>query len=327
MKLGDYILPSPLVVQKGWNLDTLIYISLLTIFNPIIVWIFYFTDKVSKGFAFTIVFFWICRYLNACLRRTEVVAASRKIVLITGGATGLGLELVKEWSSRQDVKKIIVVDVKKPEDNLEKVYFLRYDLRDINLDLNGLFVGRGNFDLSEIDVLVCNAGLRQVQTIQELKEQDIHNIIRVNWLSHLVIIKKYIDCIKEQEKKRRFHVVVVGSVLGFVGPKKLGLYAGTKNALMALMDSLREELPSNIVLSTILPGQLDSAMFADVNVNQFLAPVISSKRLAKRISAIVEEGLNGTFAYPLYGRLLPVYRVLPWCIQRFCRWFSGMDNV
>ena len=335
MKAFNYFIPSPLVVQSGWNLDTLIYLSLFTIFNPITVWILYFNEKVTGRYATAIVLFWICRYFNIRMRKSYAVPSPNKVVLISGGISGLGSELVKEWSVQKDIGKVIVVDVQKPEKetdyNLEKVQYIQYDLNDTSLKFlkgqNGKDDSADLVDLSKIDILVCNAGIRQLKTLQEIRTEDIEKISHVNWFSHMLLIKRYTEAIRTQVNGRRFHVVVVGSVLGFVGPKQLGVYAGTKNALMALMDSLREELPCNIVLSTVLPGQLDSSMFADVSVNQFLAPIIHTKKLARRIKTIVEEGLNGTFSYPAYGRLLPIYRVLPWWAQRFCRWFSGMDDV
>lgn len=326
MGLGQYIYPSSLVVKQGFNLDTIVYLLLSTIFNPINQWIFYYFGKVSKITVLTITFLWICRYFNLKSKQCNISLLKKKTILITGGVSGLGLEIVKEWNSRNDVEKIIVIDVKKPglysEVKLQKVKYIQYDFSNLNLEILDKIV-----DLSTIDILICNAGMRQLHSIQESEIDNIKQIINVNWISHLLLTKQFIKTAMNKSNVCRFHIVVIGSVLGFVGPKNLGIYAGTKDALMAMMDSLREELPNNIVLTTILPGQLDSKMFEDVIVNKFLAPIIDTHKLALRIINIVDEGLNGTFAYPLYGRFLPVYRILPWFLQRFCRWFSGMDDV
>lgn len=324
------ILPSSLVVDLGLNLDSLVYVSLLTIFNPITTWILFTFHIVPLVYTLVITCLWICRYLNYNLRKSNAVFSTRKNVLVTGGVTGLGFEIVQQLRYRKDVEKIIVVDIKKPgfkhNDNYDhqtnNIEYIEYDFNDTSLSFLEKYV-----DLSTIDVLICNAGVRQLQTIEDLKDDEIKQIINVNWISHLFLIKKFILSTKLKSKYQKSHIVVVGSVLGFVGPKKLGIYAATKNSLMALMDSLREELSSNVVLSTILPGQLNSQMFQDVNVNKFLAPVINIKKLSKKIVFIIDEGLTGTFAYPLYGRFLPIYRILPWFLQRFCRWFSRMDNV
>lgn len=334
MNLIKLLLPSSLVVDYGINLDTIVYTLLLTIFSPICVWIFCLFDKVSLNFAVGVSVLWISRSLNFLYKRCDESLLNQwrgkknKTVLITGGGSGLGFELVKKWCCRRDVAKVIVLDVKFPEETTrfehEKLDFIRYDCTNTSLN----FIDNLSIELAEIDVLVCNAGVRQLNSLDKLDDDSIQKIVNVNWISHMLLIKRYIECIeKNLDTGRKFHVVVIGSVLGFVGPKKLGVYAGTKNALLAMMDALREELSVNIVLSTVLPGQLDSKMFADVKVNRFLAPVINVDKLSTRIVKIVDQGLNGTFAYPSYGRFLPIYRILPWCLQRFCSWFSGMDVV
>lgn len=328
MTFKRYVLPSSVVVDIGFNLDSIVYILLLTFFNPIITWILFIFHIVPLLYALVITSLWICRCLNYKLRKSSDIFPTKKSILITGGVTGLGSEIVTQLKYREDIEKIIVVDIKKPEFNhnnnneSKNIEYIKYNFDDTSLS----FLEK-SIDLTQIDVLICNAGIRQLETIENLKEDEINKIINVNWISHLFLIKRFILSTKAKSKYQKSHIVVVGSVLGFVGPKKLGIYAATKNSLMALMDSLREELSSDVLLSTILPGQLNSKMFQDVNVNKFLAPVINIKKLSKKIIYIIDEGLNGTFAYPLYGRFLPIYRILPWFLQRFCRWFSGMDNV
>lgn len=328
MKPLNYLLPSPLVINYGLNIDTLVYIFLLTFLNPIFVWILVYFDTVSLLFALLLDIFWIFRSLNIYLRCCQCLPkAHDKKVLITGGSDGLGYEVVKKLCLRKDIGRIYVVDIKPPPNSISiqfsnKLEFIKFDFNgDIGKFTSSLI------KLEEIDILICNAGIRQIKPIQDSDDDELRKIVNVNWISHLILLKNYLQCIKKHDKNRRFHIVVVSSVLGFVGPKNLGIYAGTKNGLLGMMDSLREEIPLNIVLSTILPGQLNSRMFSDVSVNEFLAPVIDIDKLASRIISIVENGINGTFSYPLYGRFLPIYRILPWGVQRFCRYFSGMDNV
>lgn len=325
MRFLRYIFPTSPVVALGLNVDSLVYLTLLTL-NPILVWIFVYLNTLSKTYAILIDCLWILRGLNICTRqggKSGISTLKNRVVLITGGGDGLGRKIAEAFCTLEDVAKVIVVDVKF-QGNVKdkKMTFIKFDLNDDIEKLQALV------NLQNIDVLVCNAGMRQHQQISEETDVEIKKIINVNWIFHTILVKNYIRAVNSQNLvKDKYSIVVVGSVLGFVGPKCLGIYAGTKNALLAGMDSLREEIDSKFVLSTILPGQLNSQMFADVHVNSFLAPVVDIDKLAWRVVSIVEYGMNGTFAYPLYGRFLPVYRILPWCLQRFCRWYSGMDHV
>lgn len=307
----EYILPSQPVVSSGVNLDTLVYILLITIFNPILIWILVYSEKISTLNAFLVDLLWLVRGLNNHYRSRTI---SKKVYLITGGSNGLGYEVVKLLCSKDNVEKIIVLDQQGRTEfsTNEKVTFVKFNLDE---DISKLEI-----NLKEVDVLICNAGMRQHESIKRLSIEKIHTIINTNWISHLMLIRKLVT------QKPEVHVVTIGSVLGFVGPKNLGIYSGTKNALLSTMESLRAENDSGI-FTMILPGQLNSQMFADIEVNEFLAPVIDVKKLATRLIHIIDKGMGGDFAYPLYGRLLPVYRILPYWLQKFCRWYSGMDIV
>jgi short-subunit dehydrogenase len=309
-----YTSPSSLVVELGLNLDTLVYFLLWTIFHPIFTWIFVYFQVLSFKLAIITDLLWICRFFSLQYN-FQNVKFKNQVVLITGGSDGLGFQMVKKFTKCNDIKKVIVIDIKShiEFENMEKVQFFKFDLND---DLEKLI---GKLNLQEIDVLICNAGMRQLNAINALNHIEIKKVINVNWISHLLLIKKYLA-------KRNGHIIVVGSVLGFVGPKNLGIYAGTKNALLSMIYSLNEEY-KNSIFSIILPGQLNSQLFSDIQVNGFLAPVIDVIKLAQRIVDITNLRLNGTFAFPLYGRFLPVYMILPYSLQRFCRWYSGMDNV
>lgn len=306
-----YLLPSELVVSFALNLDTIVYLLLLTIFNPILIWVLVHFEKVSVQSAIFVDVLWIIRALNLHLKTHKY---KTKTILITGGANGLGYQIVKQLCLKDDVENIIVVDLQHrcELDTMKKVRFVKFDFR---TNIEELQV-----ELKDVDIMICNAGMRQQDSILALTSNDIINIIKTNWVSHMLLIKKFIQF------KKQFHVISIGSVLGYVGPKNLGVYAGSKNALLSTMESLRAENPDGI-FTTVLPGQLNSQMFADVEVNEFLAPVIDIVKLAKRVVYIVNNGIDGDLAFPLYGRLLPIYRVLPFWLQKSCRWYSGMDDV
>lgn len=307
----QYLVPSQPVVSLTLNLDTLVYILLLTIFNPVLVWVLVYFERITLLSALLIDFLWFVRFLNYKYRSQTI---SKKVYLITGGSNGLGYELVKLLCPKKEVEKIIIIDQhgRTEFDKNEKIHYVKFDL---NQDLSKLTIS-----LDDVDALICNAGMRQYRSVKELSNEEIMKIINTNWISHLKLIKQII------KKKSNYHVMVIGSILGFVGPKNLGIYAGTKNALLSTMESLRTENKKGI-FTMVLPGQLNSQMFADVQVNEFLAPVIDVQKLAKNLMYVIDNGMGGDFAYPLYGRLLPIYRILPYWLQMFCRWYSGMDDV
>lgn len=122
-------------------------------------------------------------------------------------------------------------------------------------------------------------------------------------------------------------------MLGRLGASHLTDYAAAKAGLIALHASLRAELKSTAggeKIRTVLvtPGQLGTSLFAGVQTpSSFLGPVVEAPELAREIVRIVDEGVNGEVSLPLYARWVGVLGVLPFSLQRFARWASGVDRA
>ncbi|QPG76083.1 hypothetical protein FOA43_003469 [Brettanomyces nanus] len=253
------------------------------------------------------------------------------VVMITGGSKGLGLELVSQWMKRDNCKHIVVLDVFKSKDleqleseNGTKLHFYCCDMADsqsVDKTYDEIFA-----KYKRIDVLICNSGVRQRERFLNTKEGEMRSIFEINYFSHVKLVRKAIHT--SCEAAYRLHIVVVASVLGFIAPKTLCYYSGTKSCLIDLIDSIRHELRRSIALSVVAPGQLSTSMFQDVKIdNPFLAPLVNHKKLAMRIMSIIDEGYNGLFMYPFYCRLVPALRCMPFGIYEALRKYSKMDDI
>jgi hypothetical protein len=58
-----------------------------------------------------------------------------------------------------------------------------------------------------------------------------------------------------------------------------------------------------------------------------LGPVVEAPELAREIVRIVDEGVSGEISLPLYASWVGVLQVLPFSLQRFARWVSGVDTA
>jgi hypothetical protein len=78
----------------------------------------------------------------------------------------------------------------------------------------------------------------------------------------------------------------------------------------------------------VTPGQLGTNLFAGVQTpSSFLGPVVEAPELAREIVRIVDEGVSGEISLPLYASWVGVLQVLPFSLQRFARWVSGVDTA
>lgn len=343
--IKEYALPSDSVVVKGWSIDLFIHVSLLTVLNPVLVCVYMIHQYMQIGSATFSTFkgllcifielAWLFRAFNikssSCPAECQFTHPSKLVIMITGGSNGLGLELVKIYGSNPNVKQLIVTDVNETKElsDLERIHngkivFLKCDMgipdraRKLTHDAFSKY-GR-------VDALICNAGIRQDKPTMELRQEEFHRLVQVNFISHCEMIREVIKNHERANKADRLHIVVVSSVLGFVSPKSLGIYSATKASLTNFMDALRYEVPKQIILSTICPGQLTTRMFSDIDVGKtFLAPLVDHRKLAGRITEIIKKGRNGLFTYPFYAQFLPALRCMSWLIYRALRKFSEMD--
>lgn len=125
-------------------------------------------------------------------------------------------------------------------------------------------------------------------------------------------------------------------MLGHLGASQLTDYCAAKAGLIALHASLRAELSGphaprgaeNVRTVLVTPGQLGTNLFEGVQTpSSFLGPVVDAPELAGEIVRVVDEGVSGEISLPLYAKWVGVIRVLPFSLQRFVRWASGVDRA
>ncbi|KAI1290134.1 Epidermal retinol dehydrogenase 2 [Halotydeus destructor] len=179
---------------------------------------------------------------------------SQDIVLITGGASGLGQALAKRqdwpsqnsWSRRLDASvRTFTVDIT----NHAKVYEVAAEIKR---------------EIGTVTILVHNAGIISGKSILELDEASIERTFKVNVISHFWTLKAFLPGMMTS---RRGHVVAVSSIAGKGGVVKMADYSASKAAAVRLDECVRLELGvtgymDDIKCTLVLPGAFDSGMFA-----------------------------------------------------------------
>ena len=255
------------------------------------------------------------------------------IALVTGGSSGLGLELVKQFLFEYKVGKVIVLDIRKPEFEFgsSQLEFHRCDVsrdHDLHYTLNGVL---HSLDArhEHISVLVNNAGVRNSGLLLNLTDADIRQTFNVNTFAQITSLRKVISHHIKHYKHSQLYVVSVSSILAALAPKNGSVYAASKAAIFQVHESLTQELRSlpNIRLLLVAPGQLTTDMFKDVTPSRtYFAPLVNHIRLATDILKKANIGEMGVLCAPFYANWLPLVKVLPVFLQDLCRWFSQMDD-
>lgn len=247
------------------------------------------------------------------------------IVVITGGASGLGHEFVCEFA--RHAGRVVVLDVSVPAQPLACVKYYTCDVADRHLlhRVHQLI----KQDVGPPTVLINNAGIATGQCLLDMPYADIERTIRINLLASFYTIKMFLP---DMIARRRGYVVTVASVLGYMLPARLSAYGASKSGLIALHELLTYELGppfanvSGVKTLLVCPGQLQTPMFNGVKTpSSLFAPTLDPQYVARRVVSAILLGMRGEMRLPMYGNIIPVFRALPWPIVEIARKVSGID--
>ena len=115
----------------------------------------------------------------------------------------------------------------------------------------------------KIDLLVNNAGIDLVKTINDTSIEDFDNILKTNLYSAFYTSKEVSRYMINAKKGK---IINISSIWGIIGASCEMAYSVSKAGIDAMTKSLAKELgPSNIQVNSIAPGIIDTDM------NKFLS--------------------------------------------------------
>ena len=113
-------------------------------------------------------------------------------------------------------------------------------------------VQKAHREFGQVDILVNNAGVMLLSRIEKSLSKEWRQMFDVNVLGLLYTTDAAVEIMKEQGSG---HIVNISSVAGRTSGPMTGVYSGTKYAVNAISQALREELVSdNIRVTIVEPG-------------------------------------------------------------------------
>ena len=206
-------------------------------------------------------------------------ADTNRRVLITGGASGLGLALATAFLDRGD--RVMIADLAPAESRPESI---PADARYLRLDVRSedeWQAARDEIDevWGGLDVLVNNAGIAQGGRIEMLTEDDWRLITDINLLGVARGCRTFVPMLKKQGRGR---VVNTASLAGLVHPPTMSSYTAVKAAVVAISESLRWELePFGVDVSVICPSFFRTNLASSLNSSDPAAAEFASKLITR----------------------------------------------
>jgi NADP-dependent 3-hydroxy acid dehydrogenase YdfG len=186
-----------------------------------------------------------------------------KVVVITGASSGMGAATARKLvqlgakvvlaARREDQLKTLVAEL---GDNA------MYVLTDVSkrADLDNL-VKQAIDKFGQIDVFWNNAGIMPISFFEEGLVDEWDKMIDINIKGVLYGINAVLPHMLQRGKG---HILATSSVGGIKTSPGIGVYSGTKFAVKAIMETLREEVAQAIKVTTIFPGATQSELGHDI---------------------------------------------------------------
>ncbi|KAL2759446.1 hypothetical protein ACRALDRAFT_1025779 [Sodiomyces alcalophilus JCM 7366] len=320
------------------SLDLILKVLNVTFFHPFIAWIIPLSFRaqtmhwdappmlVSIAWAACLTLAWIAGVVNHRLAYglPRHVDLSDEVIVITGGASGLGLLIAEVYGMRG--ASVAVLDVRDMENGEARgVTFYKCDVGD--KDQVARVAAQIERDLGPPTILINNAAIVNGKPLLDLDLAAIDRAISTNLLGAFYTLKAFLPSITSAPDGGT--IVTMSSVLGHLGAAHLTDYCAAKAALTALHKSLEAELRiSHPRVRAVLvePGQLSTPLFHGVrSPNAFLAPVVEPVDVCRAVVAAIDAGRGAHVATPFYARCAPWYNVLPAGLQVVARRLAGVD--
>ena len=171
-----------------------------------------------------------------------------KVVLITGGSSGIGKsvgEFLKE-------KGFVVYGTSRNADNYKNHPFKLINLDVTNTESILKAVKTVISNEGTIDVLINNAGKGITGPIEETPTEEMRNTFETNFFGPIEVMKAVLPYMRNQKSGL---IINVTSIAGYMGLPFRGIYSATKGALEIVTEAVRMEVKNfDIEVTNIAPG-------------------------------------------------------------------------
>lgn len=217
-----------------------------------------------------------------------------KKVLITGGASGIGL-LMGEMLLSKGVSKLVIWDINQQlmDKAVQKFQQQGYHTEAMVTDVSN----RESVELSAQkcleqnfvpDILILNAGIVSGRYFHDHATGEIEKTIGVNVLGCMLTAAVFLP---DMIKRGSGHLVSIASAAGMLSNPKMAVYAASKWAVLGWSESVRlemEQLKTGIRVTTVTPSYIDTGMFDGVRSNA-LIPRLKPEKAASKIVRGIEK--------------------------------------
>jgi uncharacterized protein len=185
----------------------------------------------------------------------------RKLAVVTGASTGIGLELARQCA-KNGYDLLIAADEPEIEAAADELRREGGNVEAVQADLAAL---EGVDELysrvagRHVDALLANAGRGLGRAFLDQDFEDIRRVIDTNVTGTVYLVHKIGGDMRSQGAGR---ILITGSIAGFIPGTFQAVYNGTKAFVDSFSFALRAELKdSGVTVTCLMPGATETEFF------------------------------------------------------------------
>ncbi|MFC5817876.1 SDR family oxidoreductase [Nonomuraea harbinensis] len=171
-------------------------------------------------------------------------------VLITGGASGLGLATAE--AVEKEGWRSFVVDVREPSQRFEHATADLADREQAERAVRELAERAGG-----LDAVVTAAGIDRCGRLEDVPADDWEQVIKVNLLGTASVVRAALPYLK----RSRGRIVTCASTLGLRPLSDASAYSASKFGVVGLTRALAVELRGEVGVTLLVPGGMRTGFF------------------------------------------------------------------
>lgn len=187
-----------------------------------------------------------------------------KVVLITGGSSGIG-KSIGEFLHQKGF--VVYGTSRNPENVLDSVFpLVALDVR--NVDTIQTAVAKVIAITGRLDVVINNAGVGITGPLEEIPTAEIKNNFETNFFGPIEVMKAVLPQMRQQKSGL---IINVTSIAAYMGLPYRSVYSASKGALELISEGLSMEVKSfGIQITNVAPGDFAT----NIASGRFHAPLI-----------------------------------------------------
>ena len=255
-----------------------------------------------------------------------------KVILITGGAGGIGSHLAREFSAQG--ARMVLLDISQKRLDSVVSELSGSDHLGIALDLTdrsaiAQAISQVTSHYGHVDVLIPNAAITTTDRFDVRSIESIEYELDINLRSPLVIIRSCMDLLKQSKDPR---IVTTVSLGGIFPLGETPLYTISKFGLRGAMLSLSLDLASKgIKAGSVMPSATDTPMLQREAVEggnslQFMDPPQKTADVVKAFKKMLDKPRFEIYPKPSESWLVRIAMLFPSQLPRLMPLFVGKGN-